>query len=70
MLQESIDVLIKTPVAPVYRLASLIVPDEKMEITCSHDCKLLLYGCTSCNNSRLCRNICFLGFQNLPVMKT
>ena len=40
ILHESLDVLIITPVAPVYRLASLIVPDEKIEITCSHDCNI------------------------------
>ena len=40
ILHESLDVLIITPVAPVYRLPSLIVPDEKIEITCSHDCNI------------------------------
>ncbi len=42
ILHESLDVLIITPVAPVYRLASLIVPDEKIEITCSHDCNIAM----------------------------
>ena len=37
ILHESLDVLIITPVAPVYRLESIVVPDEKIEITCSHD---------------------------------
>jgi len=41
-LHESLDVLIITPVAPVYRLASLIVPDEKIEIVCSHDCNIAM----------------------------
>jgi len=42
ILHESLDVLIITPVAPVYRLASLIVPDEKIEIACSHDCNIAM----------------------------
>ena len=42
ILHESLDILIITPVAPVYRLASLIVPDEKIEITCSHDCSIAM----------------------------
>jgi len=42
ILHESLDVLIITPVAPVYRLASLIVPDEQIEITCSHDCNIAM----------------------------
>ena len=42
ILHESLDVLIITPVAPVYRLASLIVPDEKIEIICSHDCNIAM----------------------------
>jgi len=42
ILHESLDVLIITPVAPVYRLASLVVPDEKIEITCSHDCNIAM----------------------------
>jgi len=42
ILHESLDVLILTPVAPVYRLASLVVPDEKIEITCSHDCSIAM----------------------------
>ena len=29
ILHESLDVLIITPVAPVYRLESIVVPDEK-----------------------------------------
>ena len=42
ILHESLDVLIITPVAPVYRLASLVVPDEKIEIVCSHDCNIAM----------------------------
>jgi len=42
ILHESLNILIITPVAPVYRLASLIVPDEKIEITCSHDCNIAM----------------------------
>ena len=42
ILHESLNVLIITPVAPVYRLASLVVPDEKIEITCSHDCSIAM----------------------------
>ncbi len=42
ILHESLDILIITPVAPVYRLASLIVPDEKIEIICSHDCNIAM----------------------------
>ena len=36
------DVLIITPVAPVYRLESIVVPDEKIEIICSHDCHIVM----------------------------
>ena len=42
ILHESLDVLIITPVAPVYRLASLVVPDEKIEVRCSHDCNIVM----------------------------
>lgn len=42
ILHESLDVLIITPVAPVYRMASLVVPDEKIEIRCSHDCNIVM----------------------------
>ena len=42
ILHESLDILIITPVAPVYRLASLIVPDERIEITCSQDCNIAM----------------------------
>ena len=42
ILHESLNVLIITPVAPVYRLASIVVPDEKIEITCSHDCNIVM----------------------------
>jgi len=42
ILHESLDVLIITPVAPVYRLASLVVPDEKIEVRCSHDSNIVM----------------------------
>ncbi|MDE0090155.1 MAG: NAD(+)/NADH kinase [Thaumarchaeota archaeon] len=42
ILHESLDVLILTPVAPVYRLASLVVPDQKVAVTSSHDCKVVV----------------------------
>jgi len=42
ILHESLDVLIITPVAPVYRLASIVVPDEKIEIHFSHDCNIVM----------------------------
>ena len=42
ILHESLDVLIITPVAPVYRLESIVVPDEKIEITSSHDCNIVM----------------------------
>ena len=42
VLHESLDVLILTPAAPVHRLPSIVVPDEKVEITCSHDCNIVM----------------------------
>ncbi len=42
ILHESLDVLIITPVAPVYRLESIVVPDEKIEITSSHDSSIVM----------------------------
>ena len=42
ILHESLDVLIITPVAPVHRLPSIVVPDEIVEITCSHDCNIVM----------------------------
>ena len=42
ILHESLDVLIITPVAPVHRLPSLVVPDEKIEIISSHDCDIVM----------------------------
>jgi len=42
ILHESLDVLIITPVAPVYRLESIVVPDEKIEIISSHDCNIVM----------------------------
>ena len=42
LLHESLDVLIITPVAPVHRLPSIVVPDEKIEISCSHECNIVM----------------------------
>lgn len=42
ILHESLDVLIITPVAPVYRLESIVVPDEKIEIISSHDSNIVM----------------------------
>lgn len=42
ILHESLDVLIITPVAPVYRLASIVVPDEKIDVICSQDCNIVM----------------------------
>ena len=42
ILHESLDVLIITPVAPVYKLESIVVPDEKIEVICSHDCNIVM----------------------------
>jgi len=42
ILHESLDVLIITPVAPVNRLPSLVVPDEKIEIITSHDSNIIM----------------------------
>jgi NAD+ kinase len=42
ILHESLDVLIITPVAPMYRLASMVVPDDKIDIIPSHDCNIVM----------------------------
>ena len=42
VLHESLDVLIITPVAPVFRLESIVVPDERIEVQCSHDCNVVM----------------------------
>ena len=42
ILHESLDVLIITPVAPVNKLPSLVVPDEKIEIFSSHDSNIIM----------------------------
>ena len=42
ILHESLDVLIITPVAPMYRLASIVVPDDKIDIIPSHDCNMVM----------------------------
>jgi len=44
ILHESLNVLIITPVAPVYKLESIVVPDEKIEIISSHDCHIVMDG--------------------------
>ena len=41
-MHESLDVLIITPVAPVNKLPSLVVPDEKIEIITSHDSNIIM----------------------------
>jgi len=42
VIHESLDVLIITPVAPVYRLESIVVPEEKIEIISSQDCNVVM----------------------------
>ena len=42
ILHESLDVLIITPLAPVYRLESIVVPDEKIQVISSHDCDVVM----------------------------
>ncbi len=42
ILHESLSVLIITPIAPVYRLESIVVPDEKIQVTSSHDCSVVM----------------------------
>jgi NAD+ kinase len=42
ILHESLDVLIITPVAPVNKLPSIVVPDEKIEITSNHDSNIIM----------------------------
>jgi len=42
ILHESLDVRIITPIAPVYRLESIVVPDEKIEVICSQDCNVVM----------------------------
>jgi len=43
VLHESLDILIITPVAPVLRLLpSIVVPDEKIEVICSHDTNIVM----------------------------
>ena len=42
ILHETLDVLIITPVAPVYRLESIVVPDEKIQVICSQDCNVVM----------------------------
>jgi len=42
ILHESLNVVIITPVAPVHRLPSIVVPDEQIQIICSHDCDIVM----------------------------
>jgi len=42
VIHESLDVLIITPVAPVYRLESIVVPEEKIQVISSHDCNVVM----------------------------
>ena len=42
ILHESLDVRIITPIAPVYRLESIVIPDEKIEVICSQDCNVVM----------------------------
>jgi NAD+ kinase len=43
ILHESLDILIITPVAPVLRLLpSIVVPDEKIQVICSHDTNIVM----------------------------
>lgn len=42
ILHETLGVLIITPVAPVFRLESIVVPDERIEVRCSHDCNVVV----------------------------
>ena len=42
ILHESLNVLIITPVAPMYRMASIVVPDDKIEIIPTHDCNIVM----------------------------
>ena len=34
--------MIITPVGPVHRLPSIVVPDERIEVICSHDCNIVM----------------------------
>lgn len=42
ILHESLDVQIITPVAPVNKLPSIVVPDEKIEIISNHDSNIIM----------------------------
>lgn len=42
ILHESLDVLIITPVAPVNKLPSIVVPDEKVEVISNHDSNIIM----------------------------
>ena len=42
ILHESLDVLIITPLAPVNKLPSIVVPDEKIQIISNHDSNIIM----------------------------
>lgn len=42
ILHESLDILIITPVAPIRLLPSIVVPDEKIQVICSHDTNIVM----------------------------
>jgi len=66
LLHESLDVLIITPVAPVHRLPSIVVPDEKIEINCSHDCNLVM-DAQMIKSSEVDQKITIKKFKNQAV---
>ena len=66
LLHESLDVLIITPVAPVHRLPSIVVPDEKIEINCSHDCNIVM-DAQMIKSSEVDQKIIIKKFKNQAV---
>ena len=42
ILHESLNVLIITPVAPMFRLSPIVVPDDIIQIIPSHDCNIVM----------------------------
>ena len=66
LLHESLDVLIITPVAPVHRLPSIVVPDEKIEINCSHDCNIVM-DAQMIKSSEVDQKITIKKFKNQAV---
>jgi NAD+ kinase len=61
-----LDVLIITPVAPVHRLPSIVVPDEKIEINCSHDCNIVM-DAQMIKSSEVDQKITIKKFKNQAV---